>query len=67
MKISKKIISLVLAVVMLASCMGVAAFAAERENCIPSIVIPGIFQSETKYYVNGRMLHRFSLILHLLL
>ena len=55
MKISKKIISLVLAVVMLASCMGVAAFAAERENCIPSIVIPGIFQSETKYYVNGRV------------
>ena len=52
MKTSKKVIALVLSVVMLMGCFSATAFAVE-EAYIPSIVIPGIFQSETKYYENG--------------
>ena len=53
MKISKKVIALVLSVVMLMGCFSATAFAVE-EAYIPSIVIPGIFQSETKYYEDGK-------------
>ena len=53
MKISKKVIALVLSVVMLVGCFSATAFAVE-EAYIPSIVIPGIFQSETKYYEDGK-------------
>lgn len=52
MKTSKKVIALVLSVVMLMGCFSATAFAV-REAYTPSIVIPGIFQSETKYYENG--------------
>lgn len=52
MKTSKKLIALVLSVVMLMGCFSATAFATE-EAYIPSIVIPGIFQSETKYYEDG--------------
>ena len=52
MKTSKKVIALVLSVVMLVGCFSATAFAVE-EAYTPSIVIPGIFQSETKYYENG--------------
>lgn len=55
MKKSKKLISLLLAVIMTATCFSVAAFAVDTEEYIPSIVIPGIFQSETKYYVDGQV------------
>ena len=47
----KKILSVVMAVVMLLSCMSVLAFA--QESVIPTIIIPGLFQSETYHYVNG--------------
>lgn len=47
----KKILSVVMAVVMLLSCMSVLAFA--QEPVIPTIIIPGLFQSETYHYVNG--------------
>ena len=53
MKTSKKVIALVLSVVMLMGCFSATAFATE-EAYIPSIVIPGIFQSETKYYEDGK-------------
>lgn len=53
MKTSKKVIALVLSVVMLMGCFSATAFAVE-EAYIPSIVIPGIFQSETKYYEDGK-------------
>ncbi len=53
MKTSKKVIALVLSVVMLAGCFSSTAFAID-EAYTPSIVIPGIFQSETKYYENGK-------------
>lgn len=52
MKTSKKVIALVLSVVMLMGCFSASAFAIE-EAYIPSIVIPGIFQSETMYYEDG--------------
>ena len=54
MKKSKKIISLLLAVVMLSTTFMVAASAIEKEDVIPSIVVPGLFQSETKYYEDGK-------------
>ena len=53
MKNSKKVIALVLSVVMLMGCFSATAFAID-EAYTPSIVIPGIFQSETKYYENGK-------------
>ncbi len=53
MKLSKKVIALVLSVIMLAGCFSSTAFAID-EAYTPSIVIPGIFQSETKYYENGK-------------
>lgn len=53
MKTSKKVIALVLSVVMLMGCFSATAFAID-EAYTPSIVIPGIFQSETKYYEDGK-------------
>ena len=49
MKKSRKILALVLAVIMSVMCCSAAAQAATADEYIPSIVIPGIFQSETKY------------------
>ena len=51
MKKAKKIISVVLAVVMILSCMSILGYA--KESVIPTIIIPGLFQSETYHYVNG--------------
>ncbi len=53
MKKSKKVIALVLSVIMLVGCFSSTAFAIE-EAYTPSIIIPGIFQSETKYYKDGK-------------
>ncbi len=47
----KKILSVVLALVMILSCMSVLAYA--QESVIPTIIIPGLFQSETYHYVDG--------------
>lgn len=55
MKMSKKALSLILAVIMAVTCFSVAGYAAQEDEYIPSIVIPGIFQSETKYYENGKV------------
>lgn len=53
MKTTKKVLALVLSVIMLMGCFSASAFAID-EAYTPSIVIPGIFQSETKYYENGK-------------
>ena len=53
MKLSKKFISLILVVAMLSAMFAIAA-SAVNYNPIPSIVVPGLFQSETKYYEDGK-------------
>lgn len=52
MKNFKKILSVLLAVIMTLSCMSILGYAKEPE-VIPTIIIPGLFQSETYHYVNG--------------
>ena len=49
----KKVISVILAVVMLLSCMSVLCYARKTEY-VPTIIIPGLFQSETYHYVDGQ-------------
>ena len=52
MKNFKKVISVVLAVVMMLSCMSILGFARDT-SYTPTIIIPGLFQCETYHYVNG--------------
>ena len=52
MKNIKKVISVVLAVIMLVSCMSILGYARDTKYT-PTIIIPGLFQSETYHYVNG--------------
>lgn len=47
----KKFLSIVLAIIMTLSCMSVLAYA--KDSVTPTIIIPGLFQSETYHYVNG--------------
>ena len=54
MKTSKKILALIMAIVMLSTTFVVAASAVDTQKAVPSIVVPGLFQSETKYYENGK-------------
>lgn len=54
MKLSKKVLALILSVVMLSGCFYSVALAVNEEY-IPTIVIPGLFQSETKYYEDGKV------------
>lgn len=51
MKKTRKIISVVLAVIMILSCMSILGYA--KASVVPTIIIPGLFQSETYHYVNG--------------
>lgn len=53
MKKTKKVLALIMAIVMLSTTFAVAASAANYKPT-PSIIIPGIFQSETKYYEDGK-------------
>lgn len=53
MKLSKKVISLILVVAMLSTMLAIVASAANYKPT-PSIIVPGIFQSETKYYEDGK-------------
>ncbi len=56
MKKCKKLLSLVLAICLIAGCCSSGAYALNvNDDCIPSIVIPGIFQSETFYYEDGKI------------
>ncbi len=52
MKNFKKVISVLMAVIMLLSCMSIFGVAKEAE-VTPTIIIPGLFQSETYHYVDG--------------
>lgn len=54
MKKFRKIISVVMAVVMILSCMSILGYAKAPE-VTPTIIIPGLFQSETHYYENGEL------------
>ncbi len=55
MKATKKLIALALALVMCFSCLSTLGLAARDNSYVPTIVIPGLFQSETKYYVDGKV------------
>ncbi len=54
MKKSKKCLAVILAVVLTFSCMSVLGYSAE-EKIVPTIIVPGLFQSETYYYENGEI------------
>ena len=54
MKKTRKVISVVLAVIMMLSCMSILGYARD-ESYVPTIIIPGLFQSETYHYVNGEI------------
>ncbi len=55
MKKTRKLIALLLATIMAFSGVSVATSAAPEYDCCPSIIIPGLFQSETKYYEDGKV------------
>ena len=52
MKNFKKVVSVFMAVIMMLSCMSILGFAKKAE-VTPTIIIPGLFQSETYHYVDG--------------
>ncbi len=54
MKTSKKVLALIMAIVMLSTTFIVAASAVDKSKVVPSIIVPGLFQSETKYYEDGK-------------
>ena len=54
MKKTKKILSIVLAVVLAFSCVSVLGYSQEQDY-VPTIIIPGLFQSETYAYENGEI------------
>ncbi|MBR5246571.1 MAG: hypothetical protein IKV25_04280 [Clostridia bacterium] len=54
MKKMKKVLAIVLAVVLAISCASVLGYSAKKEY-VPTIIIPGLFQSETYAYENGEI------------
>ena len=52
MKKIKKVLAVVLAMVLVVSCLSVLGYSAKKEY-VPTIIIPGLFQSETYAYENG--------------
>ncbi len=54
MKKIKKVLAVMLAVVLTLSCVSILGFSQEKEY-IPTIIIPGLFQSETYSYENGEI------------
>lgn len=55
MKKPFKALALLLSLIILSASVSVSCFAASNESYIPSIIVPGIFQSEVKYYENGEV------------
>lgn len=53
MSTTKKVLAVVLALILSVSCFGMAVSA--KKSIVPSIVIPGVFQSEVFYYENGEI------------
>ena len=54
MKKIKKVLAVVLAMVLVVSCLSVLGYSAKKEY-VPTIIIPGLFQSETYAYENGEI------------
>ncbi len=54
MKNAKKVLAVVLAVVLTLSCVSILGFSQEKEY-VPTIIVPGLFQSETYAYENGEI------------
>lgn len=54
MKKMKKALAVMLAVVLTLSCMSILGYSSKKEY-VPTIIIPGLFQSETYYYENGEI------------
>jgi hypothetical protein len=54
MKKMKKALAVMLAVVLTLSCMSILGYSSKKEY-VPTIIIPGNFQSETYHYVNGEI------------
>lgn len=54
MKKIKKVLAVVLAMVLIVSCVSVLGYSARKEY-VPTIIIPGLFQSETYAYENGEI------------
>lgn len=54
MKKIRKSLAVILSVVLAFSCMSVLGYSADQE-IVPTIIIPGLFQSETHYYENGEL------------
>ncbi len=54
MKNIRKTIAVFLAVIMMLSCMSILGYA-RNTDFVPTIIIPGLFQSETYHYVNGEI------------
>ncbi len=50
----KKALAVIMAVVITLSCMSVLGYSAKKEY-VPTIIIPGLFQSETYAYENGEI------------
>ena len=55
MKKIKKVLAVVLAVVLTLSFTSIIGSSIEKEEYIPTIIIPGLFQSETYHYENGEI------------
>lgn len=54
MKKMKKALAVMLAIVITLSCMSVLGYSTKQEY-VPTIIIPGLFQSETYHYENGEI------------
>lgn len=54
MKMMKKVLAVMLAVVLTLSCLSVLGYSA-KDDYVPTIIIPGLFQSETYSYENGEI------------
>ena len=54
MKKMKKVLAIMLAVVLSLSCMSILGYSS-KEEYVPTIIIPGLFQSETYHYENGEI------------
>ena len=54
MKKTKKILAVVIALVLVFSSMSILAYS-QKQDYVPTIIIPGLFQSETYAYENGEI------------
>ena len=54
MKKMKKALAVMLAIVLTLSCMSILGYST-KEEYVPTIIIPGLFQSETYSYENGEI------------